>query len=153
MVIISSLLNIIAVIAIIVFIVYTIIVHRRIISYIKTLEDNLKDYQTHLDVDIKFRDNINDAVNTCSKLITLCNNTNLEVISKLKNGGKDRDNKYNSIVSRITELNNLVIKTNKLLDNTKSEANKRLIYYNLTNCPSAQRKRNSKLKTAKNKEV
>lgn len=145
--------NIIAVIAVIIFIIYTIIVHRRIISYIKTLEDNLKDYQTHLDVDIKFRDNINDAVNTCSKLITLCNNTNLEVISKLKNVGKDRDNKYNSIVSRITELNNLVIKINKLLDNTKSEANKRLIYYNLTNCPAAQRKRNNKLKIAKNKEV
>ena len=153
MAIISSLLNIIAVITVIIFIIYTIIVHRRIISYIKTLEDNLKDYQTHLDVDIKFRDNINNAVNTCSKLITLCNNTNLEVISKLKNIGKDRDNKYNSIVSRITELNNLVIKINKLLDNTKSEANKRLIYYNLTNCPAVQRKRNSKLKTAKNKEV
>lgn len=145
-------LNIIAVVAIIVFIIYTIIVHRRIIFYIKTLEDNLKDYQTHLDVDIKFRDNINDAVNTCSKLITLCNNTNLEVISKLKNVGKDRDNKYNAIVSRITELNNLVIKTNKLLDDTKSEA-KRSIYYNLANCPATQRKRNSKLKTAKNKEV
>lgn len=146
-------LNVITVMAVIVFIIYTITVHRRINKYINNLEDNLKDYQTHLDVDIKFRNNINDAVNTCSKLITLCNNTNLEVISKLKNAGKDRDNKYNSLVSRITELNNLVIKANKLLDNTKSEANKRSIYYNLTNCPATQRKRSTKLKTAKNKEV
>lgn len=129
-------LNIIAIVAIIVFIIYTIIIHRRIISYIKTLEDNLKDYQTHLDVDIKFRDNINDAVNTCSKLITLCNNTNLEVISKLKNTGKDRDNKYNAIVSRITKLNNLVIKANKLLEDTKNEDNKRFIYHNSINCPA-----------------
>ena len=146
-------LNIIAIIAVIVFIIYTIAVHCRINKYINNLEDNLKDYQTHLDIDIKFRNNINDAVNTCSKLITLCNNTNLEVISKLKNAGKDRDNKYNALVSRITELNNLVVKANKLLDNTKSEANKRSIYYNLNNCPATQRKRNTKLKTAKNKEV
>ena len=146
-------LNIITIIAVIIFIIYTIAVHCRINKYINNLEDNLKDYQTHLDIDIKFRNNINDAVNTCSKLITLCNNTNLEVISKLKNADKDRDNKYNALVSRITELNNLVVKANKLLDNTKSEANKRSIYYNLTNCPATQRKRNTKLKTAKNKEV
>lgn len=153
MLIVTFILQFVAIIAVIVFIVYTVIVHRRINKYINNLEDNLKDYQTHLDVDIKFRNNINDAVNTCSNLITLCNNTNLEVISKLKNAGRDRDNKYNALVSRITELNNLVIKTNKLLDNTKSEANKRSIYYNLANCPATQRKRNTKLKTAKNKEV
>lgn len=153
MAIISSLLNIIAVIAIIVFIVYTVTVHRRINRYINTLEDNLKDYQVHLDTDIKLRNNINDTINTCYKLMSLCYNTNLEIIKKLTNTNKDRNNKYNNLITYINKLNNLVVKVNKLLDNTKSEANKRSIYYNLTNCPTAQRKRNSKLKTAKNKEV
>lgn len=146
-------LNIIAVIVVIIFIIYTVIVYHNINSYIKTLEDNLKDYQAHITADIKFRNSINDAVTTCSNLITLCNNTNLEVISKLKNTNKDRDNKYNNLVSRITELNNLVIKSNKLLDDIKGEADKRLIYYNPTDYSATQRKRNSKLKTAKNKEV
>ena len=153
MVIINLLLQLIAVIAVIIFIIYTVIVHRHINSYIKTLEDNLKDYQAHITADIKFRSNIDDAVDTCSKLITLCTNTNLEVISKLKNTNKDRDNKYNNIIARITELNNLVIKNNKLLDDIKSEANKRSIYYKPTNYSATQRKRDSKLKTAKNKEV
>lgn len=149
----TFLLQFVAIIAVIVFIIYTVTVHRHINSYIKTLEDNLKDYQTHLDADIKFRNSVNDAINTCSQLITLCNNTNLEVISKLKNTNRDRDNKYNNLVSRITELNNLVIKTNRLLDDIKSEANKRSICRNPTNHSATQRKRDSKLKTAKNKEV
>ena len=148
MVIINLLLQLIAVIAVIVFIIYTVIVHRHINSYIKTLEDNLKDYQAHITADIKFRNDINDALNTCSNLITLCNNTNLEVISKLKNTNRDRDNKYNNLVARITELNNLVIKSNKLLDDIKSEANKRLIYHKPTDYSATQRKRNSKLKNS-----
>ena len=153
MVIVTFLLQFIAIIAVIVFIIYTVAVHRHINSYIKILEDNLKDYQAHITADIKFRNNINDAINTCSNLITLCNNTNLEIISKLKNTNKDRDNKYNNLITRITELNNLVIKTNKLLDDIKSEANKRSICRNPTNHSATQRKHDSKLKTAKNKEV
>lgn len=146
-------LNIIAIIAVIVFIIYTVTVHRRINKYINNLEDNLKDYQTHLDVDIKFRNNINDAVNTCSKLITLCNNTNLEVISKLKNAGRDRDNKYNALVSHITELNNLVVKLNRIKDEIKKEAKNSYKNRSAMECSSVRTKRNTKLKTAKNKEV
>lgn len=163
MLIVTFILQLVAIIAVIIFIVYTVTVHRRINRYINNLEDNLKDYQVHLDVDIKFRNNINDAVNTCSKLITLCNNTNLEVISKLKNADRDRDNKYNAIVSRITELNNLVVKftelnnlvvkLNKIKDEIKKEAKNSYKNCSTIECPSARTQRNSKLKTAKNKEV
>ena len=153
MIIIAFLLQIIAIIAVIVFIIYIVTVHRRINNYIKTLEDNLKDYQAHIIADIKFRNNINDAVNTCSNLITLCNNTNLEVISKLKNVDKDRDNKYNAIVARIIELNNLVIKLDKVMDEIKKKAKNSYNNRSTIESPGVRTKRNSKLKTAKNKEV
>lgn len=151
MVIINLFLQLIAIIAVIVFIIYTVTVHRHINSYIKTLEDNLKDYQVHLDVDIKFRNNINDAVNTCSKLITLCNNTNLEVINRLKNADRDRDNKYNAIVSHIDELNNLVVKLNKVKDKIKREAKNSYKNRSAIEYSGVRAKRKTKLKTAKNK--
>lgn len=146
-------LNIIAVIAVIVFIIYTVTVHRRINNYIKALEDNLKDYQAHIIADIKFRNSINDAVNTCSNLITLCNNTNLEVISKLKNTNRDRDNKYNNLIARITELNNLVIKLDKVIDEIKKEAKNSYNNRSTMEHSGVRTKRNTKLKTAKNKEI
>ena len=146
-------LNVIAVIAVIIFIIYTVTVHHHINNYIKILEDNLKDYQAHIIADIKFRNNINDAVNTCSNLITLCNNTNLEVISKLKNTNRDRDNKYNNLIVRITELNNLVIKLDKVIDEIKKEAKNSYNNRSTMECSGVSAKRNTKLKTAKNKEV
>lgn len=148
MVIINLLLHLIAIIAVIVFIIHTVTVHRRITYYIKTLEDNLKDYQAHLDADIKFRNSINDAINTCSKLITLCNNTNLEVISKLKNTNKDRDNKYNNLVARINELNNLVIKHNKVIDEIKKEAKNSYNNRSTIERSGVRVKRNTKLKNS-----
>lgn len=153
MVIINLFLQLIAIIAIIIFIIYTVTVNRRINKYINTLEDNLKNYQVHLDVDIEFRNNINDAVNTCSKLITLCNNTNLEVINRFKNADRDRDNKYNAIVSRITELNNLVIKHNKVIDEIKKEAKNSYKNRSAIEYSGVRAKRKTKLKTAKNKGV
>ena len=153
MIIAAFLLQFIAIIAIIAFIIYTITIHRRINNYIKTLEDNLKDYQAHIIADIKFRNNINDAVNTCSNLITLCNNTNFEVISKLKNTNKDRDNKYNNLITRITELNNLVIKLDKVMDEIKKEAKNSYNNRSTMECSGVRAKRNTKLKTAKNKEI
>lgn len=163
MVIINLFLQLIAIIAIIIFIIYTVTVNRRINKYINALEDNLKDYQVHLDADIKFRNNINDAVNTCSKLITICNNTNLEVISKLKNADRDRDNKYNAIVSHIDELNNivakfielnnLVVKLNKIKDKIKKEAKNSYKNRSAIEYSDVHAKRKTKLKTAKNKGV
>lgn len=146
-------LNVIAVITVIIFIIYTVTVHHHINNYIKTLEDNLKDYQAHIITDIKFRNNINNAVNTCSNLINLCNNTNLEVISKLKNTNKDRDNKYNNLITRITELNNLVIKLDKVMNEIKKEAKNSYNNRSTMECSGVRAKRNTKLKTAKNKEV
>ena len=153
MVIINLFLQLIAIIAIIIFIIYTVTVNRRINKYINTLEDNLKDYQVHLDVDIKFRNNINDAVNTCSKLITLCNNTNLEVINRLKNADRDRDNKYNAIVSHIDKFNNLVVKFNKIKDEIKREAKNSYKNRSAIEYTGVRAKRKTKLKTAKNKGV
>lgn len=43
-----------------------------------------------------------DTFDRCINLLTLCNNTNLEVISKLRNSNKDKDNKFNILSSKLT---------------------------------------------------
>lgn len=97
-------LYIITIIAVIIFILYTVIVHNRINKYITNLEKILKDNEVLFIKEVDFRKNITDTFDKCINLLTLCNNTNREVISKLHNSNKDKDNKFNVLSSKLTAI-------------------------------------------------
>lgn len=104
MYIIALILQLLACIAIIVFIIYTVTVNKHITIYINRLENILNDHQVYLTKELEFRDSITEVLDKCVNLLTLCNNTNLEVISKLRNVGKNNDNKYNALNAKLNAI-------------------------------------------------
>lgn len=104
MYIIAVILQLLACIAVIVFILYTVNAHKHITIYINRLENILNDHQVYLTKELEFRDSITEVLDKCVNLITLCNNTNLEVISKLRNVGKNNDNKYNALNAKLNAI-------------------------------------------------
>lgn len=104
MYIIAVILQLLACIAVIVFILYTVNAHKHITIYINRLENILNDHQVYLTKELEFRDSITEVLDKCVNLLTLCNNTNLEVISKLRNVGKNNDNKYNALNAKLNAI-------------------------------------------------
>lgn len=104
MYIITLILQLLACIAVIVFILYTVTVNKHITIYINRLENILNDHQVYLTKELEFRDSITEVLDKCVNLLTLCNNTNLEVISKLRNFGKNNDNKYNALNAKLNAI-------------------------------------------------
>lgn len=104
MYIIAVILQLLACIAVIVFILYTVTVNKHITIYINRLENILNDHQVYLTKELEFRDSITEVLDKCVNLLTLCNNTNLEVISKLRNVGKNNDNKYNALNAKLNAI-------------------------------------------------
>lgn len=104
MYIIALILQLLACIAVIVFILYTVTVNKHITIYINRLENILNDHQVYLTKELEFRDSITEVLDKCVNLLTLCNNTNLEVISKFRNVGKNNDNKYNALNAKLNAI-------------------------------------------------
>lgn len=104
MYIIAVILQLLACVAVIVFILYTVTVNKHITIYINRLENILNDHQVYLTKELEFRDSITEVLDKCVNLLTLCNNTNLEVISKLRNVGKNNDNKYNALNAKLNAI-------------------------------------------------
>lgn len=146
---ITIILQLIAIIAVIVFIVYTVTVHKHINAYIDNLEQILRDHQVYLKKELAFRHNVEDIMNRCINLITVCNNTDLEVISKLRHSNRDKDNKYNAIVSHLNAVINLIKDNNNAITELNNKAKfsfntENFIFHKPTN-----EERNTQLKTAK----
>lgn len=146
----TIILQLVATIAIIVFILYTIRVHKYLNEYIKNLEKVLKDHEVYLNKEIEFRDNITEIVDKCTTVLTLCNNTNCEVVSKLRNMGKDKDNKYNALITRLNTITNLINVNYNVLNDLKNEAKFSYNTYTIIFANQFEEERNIKLKTAKN---
>lgn len=100
----TIILQLVATIVVIVFILYTVRVYKYINEYIKNLEKILKDYQVYLTKEIEFRNSITEVLDKCTNFLTLCNNTNMEIISKLHNVIKNADNKYNVLSSKLNTI-------------------------------------------------
>lgn len=142
-------LHIITTIAVIIFILHTVIVHRRINKYIKNLEKILKDHEVYLSKEMIFRNNITEIADRCTTVLTLCNNTNHEVISKLRNMGKDKDNKYNALVNRLNTITNLINVNYNVITEFKDKAKFSYNTDNLIHSSPLEEECNTKLKTAK----
>lgn len=149
----TIILQLIATIAVIVFILYTVRVHRYINEYIKSLEKILKDHEVYLTKEIEFRDSINETINKCNNILALCSNTNLEVVSKLRNSNKDRDNKFNLLDDKLKGITGRIeVIYTMLLAIHNYFKNKAKFSYNtdnLTHSLPFGEERNTKLKTAK----
>lgn len=104
MYIIAVILQLLACIAVIAFILYTVNVNKHITIYINRLENILNDHQVYLTKELEFRNSITEVLDKCANLLALCNNTNLEVISKLRNIGKNNDNKYNALSAKLNAI-------------------------------------------------
>lgn len=148
MYIIAVILQLLACIAVIVFIIYTVTVNKHITIYINRLENILNDHQVYLTKELEFRDSITEVLDKCVNLLTLCNNTNLEVISKLRNVGKNNDNKYNALNAKFNAIQKELDDVHKDVTLIQNEAK---ISYNTKNMkprtlPNEITK--SKLKTA-----
>lgn len=148
MYIIALILQLLACIAVIVFIIYTVTVNKHITIYINRLENILNDHQVYLTKELEFRDSITEVLDKCVNLLTLCNNTNLEVISKLRNVGKNNDNKYNAFNAKLNAIQKELDDVHKDVTLIQNEAK---ISYNTKNMkprtlPNEITK--SKLKTA-----
>lgn len=148
MYIIAVILQLLACIAVIVFILYTVTVNKHITIYINRLENILNDHQVYLTKELEFRDSITEVLDKCVNLLTLCNNTNLEVISKLRNVGKNNDNKYNALNAKLNAIQKELDDVHKDVTLIQNEAK---ISYNTKNMkprtlPNEITK--SKLKTA-----
>ena len=148
MYIIAVILQLLACIAVIVFILYTANVNKHITIYINRLENILNDHQVYLTKELEFRDSITEVLDKCVNLLTLCNNTNLEVISKLRNVGKNNDNKYNALNAKLNAIQKELDDVHKDVTLIQNEAK---ISYNTKNMkprtlPNEITK--SKLKTA-----
>lgn len=149
MIVFNFVLQLLAFIAVIVFILYTVNVHKHIMKYIKGLENILNDHQIYLTKEIEFRNSITEMIDKCANILTLCNNTNCEVISKLRNMSKDKDNKYNALINRLNTITNLINVNYNVITEIKNKAkfsynNDDLIVYK-----PFEEERNTKLKTAK----
>ena len=147
-------LQLIATIAVIVFIFHTVRVHRHINEYIKNLEKVLKDREVYLTKEIEFRNSIDETINRCNNILSLCYNSNLEIVSKLCNSNKDRDNKFNllddklkGITSHIEVIYTMILTVHNYF---KNKAKFSYNTDNLTHSLSFEEERNTKLKTAKN---
>ena len=150
----TFILNIIATIAVIVFILYTVRVHKHINEYIKILEKIFKDHEVYLTKEIEFRDSISETINRCNNILNLWNNSNLEVVSKLSNSNKDKDNKFNllddklkGITGRIEVIYTMFLAVHNYF---KNKAKFSYNTDNLTHSLPFEEERNTKLKTAKN---
>ena len=148
MYIIAVILQLLACVAVIVFILYTVTVNKHITIYINRLENILNDHQVYLTKELEFRDSITEVLDKCVNLLTLCNNTNLEVISKLRNVGKNNDNKYNALNAKLNAIQKELDDVHKDVTLIQNEAK---ISYNTKNMkprtlPNEITK--SKLKTA-----
>ena len=142
-------LHIITIIAVIIFILHTVIVHNRINKYIANLEKILKDNEVLFIKEVDFRNKTTDTFDRCINLFTLCNNTNLEVISKLRNTNKDRDNKFNVLSSKLTVIQKELEDIHKDVTLIQNEAK---ISYNTKNIkptPLPNEIRENELKTAR----
>jgi len=141
-------------IAVIVFILYTVRVHRHINDYIKSLEKILKDHEVYLTKEIEFRDSISEIINRCNNILNLWNNSNLEVVSKLRNSNKDRDNKFNLLIDKLKSTTKLIEDIYTMVLTIHNDAkNKAKFSYNTDNLIHSlpyEEKRDTKLKTAKN---
>lgn len=146
----TIILQLFATIAVIVFIFYTVRVHRHVNNYIKSLEKILKDHEVYLTKEIAFRNSIEEIIDKCTNLLTLCNNTNYEVISKLRNISKDKDNKYNTLINRLNTITNLINVNYNVITELKNKAKFSYNTDNLTHSLPFEEERNTKLKTAKN---
>ncbi len=150
MYIIAVILQLLACIAVIVFILYTVNVNKHITIYINRIENILNDHQVYLTKELEFRNSITEVLDKCANLLTLCNNTNLEVISKLRNVGKNNDNKYNALSAKLNAIQ-------KELDDVHKDVtliqNKAKFSYNTKNMkptPLPDEVRKNELKSARN---
>lgn len=149
----TIILQLFATIAVIVFILYTVRVHRHVNDYIKSLERILKDHEVYLTKEIAFRNSIEEIIDKCTNLLTLCNNTNYEVISKLRNMGKDKDNKYNNLINRLNTIINLINVNYNVITELKNKAKFSYNTNNLIHSLPHKEEHNTKLKTAKNPRI
>lgn len=143
-------LHIITIIAVIIFILHTAIVHNHINKYITNLEKILKDNEVLFIKEVDFRKNVTDTFDRCINLLTLCNNTNHEVISKLRNSNKDKDNKFNVISSKLTVIEKEIEDVHKDVTLIQNEAKFSYNTKNMkpTSLPNEIRK--NELKSARN---
>ena len=151
MYIIAVILQLFACIAVIVFILYTVNTNKHITIYINRLENILNDHQIYLTKEFEFRNSITEVLDKCANLLTLCNNTNLEVISKLRNVGKNNDNKYNALNAKLNAIQKELNDVHKDVILIQNEAK---ISYNTKNmkpCPLPNEITKSKLKIANNR--
>lgn len=143
-------LQLFVIITIIAFIVYSTIVYRRLRKLINNIEDVLKDHESYLHAEIKFRNSVVDALKKYTDLVTLCNNTNLEFINRIRNSNKDRENKYNSLVSKFNAIaNKLDINVAKVENKALNKAKNSLDEEKIKTISHKTNKCDKKLKTAK----
>lgn len=143
-------LHIITIIAVIIFILYTVIVHNRINKYITNLEKILKDNEVLFIKEVDFRKNVTDTFDRCINLLTLCNNTNREVISKLRNSNKDKDNKFNVLSSKLTVIQKEIEDVHKDVTLIQNEAKFSYNTKNMKPTPLPNEIRKNELKSARN---
>lgn len=142
-------LHIITIIAVIIFILHTVIVHNRINKYIDNLEKILKDNEVLFIKEVDFRKNTTNTFDRCINLITLCNNTNLEVMSKLRNVNKDRDNKFNVLSSKLTVIHKELEDIHKDVTLIQNEAKFSYNTKNMKPTSSSNEIHENELKTAR----
>lgn len=150
----AIILQLIATIAVIVFILYTIRVYKHINEYIKSLEKILKDHQVYLTKELEFRNSISEVINRYNNILNLCNNSNLEVVSKFRNSNKDRENKFNLLVNKLKSTTVLIENIYSILldihNDVKNKAKFSHDNDNMIHSLPFEEERDTKLKTAKN---
>lgn len=145
----TIILQLVATIAIIVFIIYTVHVYKYINEYIKSLEKILKDHQVYLTKEIEFRNSIAEVLDKCTNFLTLCNNTNMEIISKLHNVIKNADNKYNVLSSKLNTIQKEVEDVHKDVTLIQNKAKFSYNTENMKHTPLSNEIRKNKLKSAR----
>ena len=150
MAIITFVLQLLACIAVVVFILYTVNVNKHITIYINRIENSLNDHQVYLTKELEFRNSIAEVLDKCTNLLTLCNNTNLEVISKLRNVGKNADNKYNALSSKLNAIQKEVEDIHKDVTLIQNKAKFSYNTKNMKPTPLPNEMRKNELKSARN---
>lgn len=150
MAIITFVLQLLACIAVVVFILYTVNVNKHITIYINRIENILNDHQVYLTKEIEFRNSIAEVLDKCTNLLTLCNNTNLEVISKLRNVGKNADNKYNALSSKLNAIQKELEDVHKDVTLIQNKAKFSYNTKNMKPTPLPDEVRKNELKSARN---
>lgn len=148
MYIIAVILQLLACIAVVVFILYTVNVNKHITIYINRIENILNDHQVYLTKELEFRNSITEVLDKCTNLLTLCNNTNLEVISKLRNVGKNADNKYNALSSKLNAIQKEVEDIHKDVTLIQNKAKFSYNTKNMKPAPLPNEVRKNELKSA-----